>query len=373
MSTKRTAAIAAAVAGTVALGAGARVLVGRRHRAYDDVSSIGDLPPEALEPVVSFDGTEIAVRVAGDPVAPLLLFTHGFSLDMSVWHEQWIDLADDFRCVLMDHRSHGTSASGAHGDLSIRAMGRDIAAVLDAVAPDRSVVVIGHSMGAMAIIAMAEQRPELFGERVVGVALIGASSSDLFRGAMGSVAAFLRPRLGTFTTAARRVDRLRRAVLASPGDAGGVFARMTQFGPEAQPHLVDHIVGLAGRARPEVWTDGLAELMEMDLRHALPRVRVPVVVIVGQHDRITPPATAVDLVGVLPDATLVVVEHAGHMAMLERPAEVNHDIRVFARSCLQRFDTADNGTRSHRRSAKNAPRKAPTKKPTARASGEVAP
>jgi pimeloyl-ACP methyl ester carboxylesterase len=352
MSTKRTAAIAAAVAGTVAVGAGVRVLVGRRHRANDEGSAIGDLPPEELAPVVSFDGTEIAVRVAGDPEAPLLLFTHGFSLDMSVWHEQWIELADDFRCVLMDHRSHGTSASGAHGDLSIRAMGRDIAAVLDAVARDRPVVVIGHSMGAMAIIAMAEQRPELFGERVVGVALIGASSSDLFRGAMGSVAEFLRLRLGTFATAARRVDRLRRAVLASPGDAGGVFARMTQFGPEAQPHLVDHIVGLAGRARPEVWTDGLAELMEMDLRHALPRVRVPAVVIVGRHDRITPPATAVVLVGVLPDANLVVVEDAGHMAMLERPAEVNHDIRVFARSCFQRAEHAVNGTVSRRRTAK---------------------
>jgi pimeloyl-ACP methyl ester carboxylesterase len=213
-------------------------------------------------------------------------------------------------------------------------MGRDIAAVLDAVAPDRPAVVIGHSMGAMAIIAMAEQRPELFDSRIAGTVLIGASSSDLFRGAMGSVAELLRPRLGTFATAAQRIDRLRRAVIASPGDAAGVFARMTQFGPEAQPHLVDHIVGLAGRARPEVWTDGLTELMEMDLRRALPRVRVPAIVIVGQHDRVTPPATAVDLVGGLPDATLVVVEHAGHMAMLERPAEVNHDIRVFARRCF---------------------------------------
>ena len=112
---------------------------------------------------MSFDGTEIAVRAAGDPDAPVLLFTHGFSLDMSVWHEQWIDLADDFRCVLMDHRSHGMSGDAAHGDLSVRAMGRDIAAVLDAVTPDRPAVVVGHSMGSMAILAMAEQRPELFG------------------------------------------------------------------------------------------------------------------------------------------------------------------------------------------------------------------
>lgn len=361
MSKKRTAAIATAVAaGTVAAGAVARVVAGRRHRAGLGASTIGDLPPEELDPIVSFDGTEIAVRVAGEPDAPLLLFTHGFSLDMSVWHEQWIDLADDFRCVLMDHRSHGASADAAHGDLSIRAMGRDIAAVLDTVALDRPAVVIGHSMGSMAIIAMAEQRPELFGSRVAGVTLIGASSSDLFRGAMGSVAGLLRLRMGTFATAARRVDRLRRAVLASPGDAGGVVARMTQFGPEAQPHLVDHIVGLAVRARPEVWTDGLAELMEMDLRYALPRVQVPAMVIVGQHDRVTPPATAVELVGALPDATLVVVEHAGHMAMLERPAEVNHHIRVFARECLPDGDRQATGRKTTSR--KNASRS--TKKPS---------
>jgi pimeloyl-ACP methyl ester carboxylesterase len=359
MSTKRTAAIATAVAaGTVAAGAAVRVLVGRRHRASEGASSsIGDLPPGELDPIASFDGTEISVRAAGEPDAPLLLFTHGFSLDMSVWHEQWIDLADDFRCVLMDHRSHGASADAAHGDLSIRAMGRDIAAVLEAVGPDRRAVVVGHSMGAMAIIAMAEQRPELFGPRVAGVALIGASSSDLFRGAMGSVAELVRPRFGTFATAARRVDRLRRAVLASPADVGGVFTRMTQFGPEAQPHLVDHIVGLAGQARPEVWTDGLAELMEMDLRHALPRVRVPAIVIVGQHDRVTPPATAVELVGLLPDATLVVVEHAGHMAMLERPAEVNHDIRVFARSCLSSADPRTNGPKTESRKTAGKARK----------------
>jgi pimeloyl-ACP methyl ester carboxylesterase len=347
MSTKRTAAIATAVAaGTVAAGAVVGVLAGRRHRAIEGTSSIGDLPPEELGPIVSFDGSEIAVRVAGEPDAPLLLFTHGFSLDMTVWHEQWIDLADDFRCVLMDHRSHGASGDAAHGDLSIGAMGRDVAAVLDAVAPDRPAVVIGHSMGAMAIVAMAEQRPELFGPRVAGAVLIGASSSDLFRGAMGSIAEFLRLRVGTFAGAARRVDRVRRAVLASPADVGGVFARMTQFGPEPQQHLVDHIVGLAGRARADVWTDGLTELMEMDLRHALPRVRVPAIVIVGQHDRVTPPATAVELVGGLPDARLVVVEHAGHMTMLERPAEVNHHIRVFARSCLTGADPRMNGRKS---------------------------
>ena len=335
MSSKRTAAITTALtAGTVATGAAVGVMFRRRRRGRYLAPSIGDLPPDVLGPVRSFDGTDIAVRAAGDVDAPILLFTHGFSLDMSTWREQWIDLAEDFRCILMDHRSHGESGSAVNGDLSVRAMGRDLAAVLDAIAPDRPAIVIGHSMGAMAILAMAEHHPELFGPRVAGVALTGASSSELFRGAIGSVTEFLRPTTGTFASAARRVDRLRRAVLASPADVGSVVTRMTQFGPDAPSHLVDHVVGLAERARPEVWTNGLAELMEMDLRDALPLVCVPALVIVGQLDRVTPPAAAVELVGGLRDAKLVVVENAGHMAMLERSAEVNHDLRVFARRVL---------------------------------------
>ena len=105
--------------------------------------------------------------------------------------------------------------------------------------------------------------------------------------------------------------------------------------------------------------------MEMDLRHALPRVRVPAIVIVGQHDRVTPPATAVELVGILPDATLVVVEHAGHMAMLERPAEVNHDIRVFARRCFAAVEPPANGRQKARRGTTSRA-KAPKEPPTTR-------
>ena len=87
----------------------------------------------------------------------------------------------------MDQRGHGRSGRPAHNNLSLRALGRDIGTVLDVVAPDRPVVVIGHSMGGMAAMALAEQRPELFGERVVGLILIGTSADDLLRGAMGSI------------------------------------------------------------------------------------------------------------------------------------------------------------------------------------------
>lgn len=336
MTRKRTALISAGVAaGAIVAGALGGLAVKRRHEhAAETEGGFWDLPPEDLGDVRSFDGTAISVWAAGPADGPVLLFVHGFSLDGTTWYEQWVDLSVDFRCVVMDHRGHGRSGRAEHGDLSLRAMGRDVAAVLERVAPDRPAILVGHSMGAMAILAMAEQRPELFGPRVVGVVFVGAASSDLLHGAMGSVTELLRPRLGTLSSAAKRVDRLRKAVLASPADVRGAVARLTQFGPDAPQPVVDHIVHLAQRASSDVWTDGLAELMEMDLRHAVPRVRVPALVVVGEHDRVTPPASAIGLAAELPEGRLVVLEGAGHMAMLERPVELDREIRLFALTTL---------------------------------------
>jgi pimeloyl-ACP methyl ester carboxylesterase len=352
--TKRSTLISAGVAaGAVAAGAIGGIAVKRRHEHSTDQVR-WELPPQDLGDVESFDGTRISVHAAGPPEAPVLLFVHGFSLDGTTWFEQWMDLSTEFRCVVMDQRGHGRSGPAAHGDLSLRSMARDIAAVLDLVSPENPAVLIGHSMGAMAILALAEQRAELFGRRVAGVVLVGAASSDLLAGAMGSVTELLRPRLGSFSAAARRVDRLRKAVLASPADIRGAVVRLTQFGPDASGAMVDHVVMLAQQASSEVWTQGLAALMETDLRVALPRVTVPALVVVGEHDRVTPPGSAVGLAGALPDGRLVVLEGAGHMAMLERPLELDREIRAFAHKVLM----PEHAHAPRRRSKKASPPRA---------------
>jgi pimeloyl-ACP methyl ester carboxylesterase len=96
------------------------------------------------------------------------------------------------------------------------------------------------------------------------------------------------------------------------------------------------VVSLAQRTASEVWTEGLPQLMEMDLRHAVPRVRVPALVVVGDQDRVTPPAASVELAGALPEGQLLVVEGAGHMAMLERPEDLVRGLAEFASAALAR-------------------------------------
>ena len=126
------------------------------------------------------------------------------------------------------------------------------------------------------------------------------------------------------------------------------MARVTQFGPNAPKDVVDHVVALAQSTASEVWTDALPELMEMDLRHAVPRVRVPAVVLVGEHDRVTPPAGAVALAGALPEGRLVVIPDAGHIPMLETPEVVGGELSGFARAVLA---PAAERPRSRRRTA----------------------
>ena len=337
MSSRRRRALTAGVAaaGAVAGGIAAGTAL-RRHRR-GGVPGVHEplamLPPHDLGPVAAADGTPLEVHAAGPDDAPTLVFVHGFSLDLTIWHYQWTGL-EGLRCVLYDQRGHGRS--GASSDLTLDAMGRDVGAVLDAVAGERRVVLVGHSMGSMAILSAAEAG--VLGDRVAGVALIGAASSDLLRGAMGSITGMLRPRLGTFASTAHRVDLVRRAVLASPTDVAGTFTRLTQFGPDAPKELVDHIVRLAARASSEVWTDGLTNLMEMDLRHAIAKLTVPALVVVGQHDRVTPPSAAVQLAGTLPGGRLAVIPGAGHLPMLERPTDVNDHLRSFAAEVLPASD-----------------------------------
>jgi pimeloyl-ACP methyl ester carboxylesterase len=348
---RRVALLTAGITATaLAGGVVARTIV-RRHRRSDPEAGepLELLPPEDLGPVRSFDGTELAVRAAGPVGAPTLVFAHGFSLDLTTWHYQWTALSRRYRCVLFDFRSHGRSAPAVGGDLSLAAMAHDLAAVLEAAVPQGPVpqapasrapvpggpaLLVAHSMGAMAALALAESRPDLLGPRVAGMVLAGASARDLFRGAIGSVAGLLRPGLGTVREALARLDRIRRHLVARPGDLGGLATRITQFGPEASPHLVDHVTRLAARARSEVWTDGLLALVDLDLRHAARHVRVPALVVVGERDRVTPPAQAVELVDALPEGRLAVIPGAGHLAMMEAHEAFNEELEAFAAEVL---------------------------------------
>ena len=336
MTRRRKAIVTAGIAaGAVAGGMVGRTVLNARRRRHDpaDEGPFSALPPEDLGTVRSFDGTEIAVRAAGDPSKPVIVFVHGFSLDHTTWHEQWTALSERYRCVLFDLRSHGRSA--AAGDLSPAAFGHDVAAVLEAVETSGRILLVGHSMGSMAILSMAESHPDLYSAKIGGCVFVGSAAGDLVRGAMGSIRTMFTPGIGSLRRAASGVNRVRSHILSNATDPGYLIARATQFGPDASPEMVSHVVGLAARAPTKVWTNALAGLMDSDLRHAVAHVRVPSLVLVGEHDRVTPMASAIAFADSLPDGRFEVLERAGHFPMMEVPEALNRLLDGFAREVLK--------------------------------------
>jgi pimeloyl-ACP methyl ester carboxylesterase len=329
----------AAAVGAAAVAA--EKLVTRRLRRRPDPEAgeaLGTLPPEDLGTVRSFDGTEIAVRAAGPEDGPVLVFAHAFSLDMTTWYYQWRAFSDRYRCVLYDARAHGRSGKPASGDYSLLAMGRDLRAVLDAAVPEGPAVLVGHSMGGMAMVTLAQEHPEEFEERVVGTVLTDTAVSDVLTEVLGSLGvqagAVLR-RLGNRLAARMEgAERILQGIRRYGADLSFLVAWGTNFGPGASPSQVEYVTRMSQDAPAEVWVHTLQDILQLDLREALAHVTVPTLVVVGERDLVTPRGSAVALREALPDARAVAITGAGHLAHMERHRVWNQVVDEFLQDVL---------------------------------------
>ncbi|HEY4457080.1 MAG TPA: alpha/beta fold hydrolase, partial [Pseudonocardiaceae bacterium] len=171
----------------------AGVIQARRRQARAELptpaESLGQLAATRTRTVAADDGVPLSVEEVdpadGGRADLTVVLVHGFALDRRSWHYQRRDLAfgtePRVRQVLYDHRGHGRSGRPNPRSCTIDQLGRDLDVIIRSVAPTGPLVLVGHSMGGMAIMALAEQRPELFADRVRGVALIGTSAGEVGR------------------------------------------------------------------------------------------------------------------------------------------------------------------------------------------------
>ena len=345
-------AAAAAAGAVVAERAAVKRLRGRPDP--DAGEDLRELPPEHAE-VTSFDGTRLHVRMAGPKDAPTLVFLHGITLDMTTWHFQWKHFSDRYRCVLLDQRAHGRSARPPTDDYSLVAMGTDIKHVLDAVVPEGPAILIGHSMGGMALLSFAKQFPEEFGDRIVGAVFADTAASDVLREAFGDwgvrIGGALRRIGDRYKERMELAERLQHRIRSMGADLTFLTAWVTNFGPDAKPSHVDHVARIAAEAPLEVWVHTWRDLLELDLGEAVEHITVPSLVIVGDRDLLTPKVSAQALRAALPDARAVVITRAGHISMLERHEVFNEVLDGY----LQQMLAVDEHRRERGARAANAP------------------
>jgi pimeloyl-ACP methyl ester carboxylesterase len=351
MSKRRTfglAAIAAGVVGAAAAGglAAERRVVGRARSMPDPFvdEPFGELHTPGID-VVTTDGVTIHVEVDGDMDAPVtIVFVHGFTLSMDSFHFQRRELGDMARLVFYDQRSHGQSGRSTPEHSAVDQLGKDLYSVLQAVASSGPVILVGHSMGGMTVLALADQHPELFGSRIVGVALLATSTGNLTKsliGLPGWASRVVDPAIPQVA----KIVRSRASLIQNNRELGTDFAfmatRYLSYGSAVPPSLVAFMEAMLNATSVEVMSEFFDTFLSHDKLKALDVLRdIPVLISCGARDRLTPLSHSKLIADALPDAELQVIDGAGHMALIERYPAVNRALRELVERATQPSPTA---------------------------------
>jgi pimeloyl-ACP methyl ester carboxylesterase len=293
------------------------------------------LPSSRTVEVRSADGTRLHTEVFGPEDGYPLVLAHGITCAIRVWAYQIAELAGDFRVIAFDHRGHGRSGIPRRGGYSLSHLAADLDAVLDAtLRPGERAVIAGHSMGGMAIAAWSDRYRHKVEARAEAVALINTTTGDLLREVrlLPVPAPFAAVRVlggralinifGSYPVPAamRRASREMISMLAVGADADRAVGSLIYDLFNSTPP--------AGRGGC-----GKALIEAMGRRHIdLAGLTVPTLVIGSQRDRLTPLVQSRRIASAAPNLAGLVELPGGHCSMLERPAEVNQELRALAES-----------------------------------------
>jgi pimeloyl-ACP methyl ester carboxylesterase len=341
--------IVAAVAAAAAT-VGAAVIADRRIRSQRGpaIRQIARFtPPEPARAgfVRADDGVRLYFEEDGPPDAPMtVVLLHGFcqNHDDLLFQRRALlaRLGGSIRILSFDLRSHGRSSRSTPENATIDRLGADLRAVLDARASIGRLVLIGHSMGGMTVLALADAHPELFAERVDGVALISTSTGKLAYLSLGIPAGLSRigdPAIRMAMRGVRRQSKLIERGRARVTDAAWLFTKRLAFGPHADPALVEFMTQMIGNTPVDVIAEFFPTLTSHDKLAALDvLVDLPVVIICGEDDLITPPSHSRAMADLLPKATLVLVPETGHQVLMERPEIVSSPLLRLVEDAVER-------------------------------------
>jgi pimeloyl-ACP methyl ester carboxylesterase len=267
------------------------------------------------------DGVRLAVEIDGPDSAPVtVVLAHGWTLDARIWRPVATALLAGPRpprVIRYDHRGHGRSDRVPPQSMTIDRLADDLAEVLAATTATGRLVLAGHSMGGMTLMALAQRHPALL-DRVRGVALVATASggvADISFGLPARGAAVVRAidrRMHGSARWARRAS-MGHPLLLEPG------LRWLLLGarPDATARrLTRECVA----ACPPATVAGFRATLDAHERDAALSAfaQIPTQVLVGSRDRLTPVAAARRIVAGLPSAALTVFPGAGHMLPVER-------------------------------------------------------
>lgn len=351
------AGIATGVIGAAALGGvtAQRVSVRRYQSAQSALMTdphqehgYGALQADRTYSVDAEDGVALHVEEVGPATAPItVIFAHGWTLRSGAWHYQRLGLAGPgfgeapgtdgppstapaARLVFYDQRSHGQSTRAPETHSTMDFLASDLQNMIATAAPVGPVVLIGHSMGGMAILTLAAHDPDLFANRIAGVGLVCTGATYLKPSELNRLLVTGgNPLVRAVTNVAARYPGMFERGRASSRDAMWLLTRSLGFARKDVPGaMVDYLDEMISGTPVEVIAEFTPALFSHNQSAAVPALAgIPTAIICGDKDRMTPLDRSQAIAEVLPDAEFVVAAGSGHMTMMEDPTLTNDALR----------------------------------------------
>lgn len=324
----------AGAAGLAAVGAVAGTSVARRvgRKVITDDPYAGEnfevLDADRGCVLTTPDGVDLTVKEVGPKDAPLtVVFCHGFCLQMGSFHFQRIRLAEQWgpqvRMVFYDQRGHGRSDEAPSQSYTVSQLADDLQTVLTVMAPKGPVVLVGHSMGGMTIMAHARSYPDLYGRRIVGVALIASAAEGVSETPLGQT--LKNPALNAARSLAYHAPSVIRR---GRGAARSLLQPILQAASYGDVKVSPTVVAYSQKMMHETPVGALVGFLRAlelhDETAALPVLaKVPTLIACGEQDLLTPPESSIRMATELPNSELVLIGGAGHLVQLEQPEQIN--------------------------------------------------
>lgn len=284
--------------------------------------------------VEATDGVELWMDV-DEPVGandqtPTVVFIHGYSLRLDAWHFQRKAARERARVVLFDHRSHGRSQKADREQCTIEQLGQDLARVIDATTSSGPVIVVGHSMGGMTILSLAQQEPERFGDQVTAAVLCNSSSGGFNRvnfGLPSPVARVAHDHISEVGAALAKQARLIQLLKSQQSPASVEFTKVSQLGPHTPYSVAKFVDRMMCDTPIDVMAEFLPAMETYDKYDVIDVLnQVSTTLISGARDTVLPASHSRLIASAVDEAELVVIPDVGHVSPLEAPEIVSSKV-----------------------------------------------
>ena len=249
--------------------------------------------------------------------APAIIFIHGFPFNMSMWNTQIESLTNYCRVITYDIRGFGNSDAGKE-DFSIELFAKDLISLMDALKIDKTIL-CGLSMGGYITLNAIENYAGRFNALILSDTSCKADTTEAKGKRMKAIESIRND--GVEKYADESIENL---------FAAESFTNRAKEIAAVRKMIVNTSV--------QSLCNGLLALsMRKETCSILKKIKVPVLIIVGKEDRITPPAAAKFMHEKVKDSFLKVLEHSGHLSNMENSEEFNCQLRSFVESVHQKF------------------------------------